>query len=163
MAATLVEMAKLIALFTIVPLVDLFLLLQLSDVMGAVPTFALVLTTGVVGAWLAKQQGLSVIRAWRQSIKKGALPQEGLVGSLLVLVGGVLLVTPGVLTDLVGFTLLIPPSRRLVARQVDTYARRKLGMPPRVDEADQPGKPGKQGKPDANGVVEAEVVERPQG
>lgn len=152
-------MAKLIALFTIVPLVDLFLLLQLSDVMGALPTFALVLTTGVVGAWLAKQQGLSVIRAWRQSIKKGALPEEGLVGSLLVLVGGVLLVTPGVLTDLVGFTLLIPPSRRIVARRVDAYARRKLGMPPRPEE--EP-KQKKKGKPDASGVVEAEVVEKPQ-
>ncbi len=69
----------------------------------------------MVGAALARHEGSRVLGEWREAVEKGELPREGVVSSLLVLVGGVLLVTPGIITDAIGLTLLIPPSRRLVA------------------------------------------------
>ncbi|MBW2523450.1 MAG: FxsA family protein [Deltaproteobacteria bacterium] len=109
-------MAKLVVLFTLVPLVELYLLLLLGGLLGFWPTVALVLLTALVGAWLAKREGLRVLRQWQQSLSRGQMPEEGVLGGVLLLVGGVLLVTPGVLTDVVGLALLAPVSRGWVAR-----------------------------------------------
>ncbi len=106
---------RLALLFIVLPLVDMYLLLTLGAVMGFWPTVGLVVLTGTLGAALARQQGTKVLSEWSEAVNRGAIPQEGIVSSLLVLVGGVLLVTPGVITDAIGFTLLVPPSRRLVA------------------------------------------------
>lgn len=114
--------AKLLFLFTVVPLVELYLLLYLGTVVGFWPTVGIVAFTGVVGAGLAKHEGLRVWRKWQESLAGGAVPEDGVVGGLLVLIGGVLLVTPGVLTDLTGFLLLIPPTRKVIADVV----RRRL-------------------------------------
>lgn len=108
-------MGKLLLLFTVVPLVELYLLLYLGTVLGFWPTVGIVAFTGVVGAALAKHEGLRVWRKWQESLAGGAVPEDGIVGGLLVLIGGVLLVTPGVLTDLTGFSLLIPPTRKVIA------------------------------------------------
>lgn len=108
--------------FTIIPLVELYLLLAIGREIGFWPTVGIVLATGLVGAFLAKKEGLRVLRRWQQSLARGQMPEEGLVGGVLVLVGGVLLVSPGVLTDVAGLFLLFPPTRRLVAAQV----RRRL-------------------------------------
>ncbi len=111
-------MAKLLLLFTVVPLVELYLLLVLGRAMGLWPTVGLVLATALLGTLLAKREGLRVWRSWREALSRGELPEEGILGGVLVLVGGVLLITPGVLTDLTGILLLIPPSRRFVAKLV---------------------------------------------
>lgn len=110
-----VFVAKLLLLFTVVPLCELYLLLLIDDLIGLWSTVAIVLTTGVVGAILAKAEGMRVIRQWQKSLVRGKVPEEGVLGGVLILVGGVLLVTPGVVTDLVGILLLIPPSRRFIA------------------------------------------------
>ncbi len=111
-------MAKLLLLFTIVPLVELFLLVLLGNAVGFWPTLALVIVTAVAGTFLAKREGLKVWRAWRESIARGEMPEEGILGGVLVLLGGELLITPGVLTDVAGVLLLIPASRRFVAKHV---------------------------------------------
>lgn len=108
-------MAKLLLLFTVVPLCELYLLLLIDDLIGLLPTVAIVLTTGVVGAILAKAEGMRVLRQWQKSLVRGKVPEEGVLGGVLILIGGVLLVTPGVVTDLVGILLLVPPTRRFVA------------------------------------------------
>lgn len=108
----------LLLLFTVVPLVELYLLLFIGDLLGFWPTVAIVLVTGAVGAWLAKREGLRVLRKWQAAIAEHRMPEEGVLGGLLVLVGGVLLVAPGVLTDLAGLLLLIPPTRRFIAKIV---------------------------------------------
>ncbi len=82
---------KLLLLFTVVPLVELYLLLVIGSSIGFWPTVAIVLTTGLLGAWLAKSEGLRVYRKWQASLAQGRLPEEGVLGGLLVLVGGVLL------------------------------------------------------------------------
>ncbi|MCI0572387.1 MAG: FxsA family protein [Myxococcaceae bacterium] len=102
-------------LFTVVPVVELWLLVWLGGRVGAVPTVAMVVLAGVAGAVLAKREGRRVLTAWRRSMAEGRLPEEGLLSGALVLAGGVLLVTPGVLSDIVGFLLLVPPTRKVAA------------------------------------------------
>lgn len=108
-------LGKLLLLFTVVPVVELYLLITIGGHLGAAPTVALVLITGLLGATLARREGARVLKSWQEATAQGQIPKEGVISSLLVLVGGVLLVTPGVLTDVTGLLLLVPWSRRLVA------------------------------------------------
>ncbi|HJL04203.1 MAG TPA: FxsA family protein [Polyangiaceae bacterium LLY-WYZ-15_(1-7)] len=103
----------LLLLFTVVPLVELYLLLALGRLMGFGPTVALVLVTGIVGATLAKHEGLRVVRRWQRDLSEGRVPEDGVLGGLLVFAGGLFLVTPGVLTDAFGLAMLFPPTRHL--------------------------------------------------
>ncbi len=112
--------------FTVVPFIELYLLLAIGREVGFWPTVGGVLLTGLVGAWLAKKEGLRVLRRWQESLAQGRMPEEGLVGGVLVLVGGVLLVSPGVLTDVVGLFLLFPPTRKLVAAVVRQRLERRM-------------------------------------
>ena len=105
---------RLFLLFTLVPLVELCLLLVLADWLGWQFTLALVILTGVLGAWLARQQGLRCWRRVHETMAARQIPGDPLMDGLMILVAGALLVTPGVLTDLVGFALLTPPFRRAV-------------------------------------------------
>jgi UPF0716 protein FxsA len=110
-----VRVAKLFLLFTIVPVLELFLLMQLKDLVGLWPTIGVVVVTGFTGALLARAEGTRVLMQWKRSMVRGKLPEDGILSGLLILVGGVLLVTPGVVTDVLGFCLLIPPTRRAIA------------------------------------------------
>lgn len=111
-------LGKLLLLFTVVPVVELYLLITIGQRLGAELTIGLVLATGLLGATLAKREGARVLRNWQESMAQGQMPKEGVVSSLLVLVGGVLLVTPGVVTDVTGLLLLVPWTRRWVAEIV---------------------------------------------
>jgi UPF0716 protein FxsA len=107
-------MLRLLAPFVFVPLLDLAILVRLGQALGFWPTIALVVVTGTVGAILARSQGLQVLRGMRTEMSVGQVPSSRLFDGLLVLIGGTLLLTPGLLTDLAGFLLLLPPSRRWV-------------------------------------------------
>ena len=131
-------------LFTVVPFVELTLLLRLSEALGFAETLLLVVATGAVGAALARLEGTRVIGERREALARGETPAEGVIGGLLVLVGGVLLVTPGVLTDGVGLALMLPPVRRVVARFLQArveasvaagtlHVETSVGFPPRSD------------------------------
>lgn len=119
-------MRWLLLLFIVVPLVELYLLLALGSAIGLWPTVGMVLLTGAVGSVLAKREGLRVYRSCKDALAQGKLPDEGLVSGLLVLVGGVLLVAPGTLTDIVGLLLLIPYTRRFVVRRIRAVIDKKL-------------------------------------
>ncbi len=108
-------MGKLILLFVVVPLVETYLLAHLGAAIGWANTIALVIITGVLGGWLAKQEGTRAWQRWREALAAGRVPEEGVLEGLLLLLGGALLITPGVLTDAVGLALLIPWTRKLVA------------------------------------------------
>ena len=109
--------ARLAVLFIVVPLVELYLLFQLTDWTGSpAATIGLVLFTGVLGAWLAKQQGLSTLRKIQTAMAEGRIPGRELVDGAMILVAGALLLTPGILTDIFGFSLLVPPCRALYRR-----------------------------------------------
>jgi len=102
---------KMVMLFTVVPFIELFLLLKLADATSAAMTFGIIITTGIVGAYFAKQQGQKVISDLQKEMGLGRLPGDNILHGLCVLIGGVLLLTPGILTDAVGFLLLIPVTR----------------------------------------------------
>lgn len=109
-------MFKLVLLFTIIPLVELFLLIKISYYLGSLMAVGLVAITGIIGAGLAKHQGATVIRQINYSLSQGSMPADDLVNGLLVLIGGVLLVTPGLITDLAGFACILPFTRPLIKR-----------------------------------------------
>nr|WP_225937185.1 FxsA family protein [Myxococcus sp. RHSTA-1-4] len=112
--------------FTVVPFIELYLLLAIGRQVGLWPTLAMVLVTGVVGASLARREGGRVLRSWRESMARGQVPEEGILSGALVLVGGALLVAPGVFTDVVGLLLLIPPTRRFVATRLRRALERRV-------------------------------------
>jgi UPF0716 protein FxsA len=126
---------RLLLLFTIVPLVELYLLITIGGVIGVVPTIAIVVGTGVLGAWLARQQGLAVLRRIQDEMAAGRLPTDALIDGLLVLVAAGMLLTPGLLTDTAGFLLLVPGSRAMVRRTVAAAMARKTqsGQPDVID------------------------------
>ncbi|MCJ7755507.1 MAG: FxsA family protein, partial [Thermoanaerobaculales bacterium] len=109
---------RLLLLFTIVPLIELYLLIKIGGVIGVVPTIAIVIGTGVLGAWLARWQGLAVLRRISDEMAAGRLPTDALIDGLLILVAAAVLLTPGLLTDSLGFVLLVPASRALVRKVV---------------------------------------------
>jgi UPF0716 protein FxsA len=118
---------KLLLLFTVVPAVELYLLIWLGQHIGAGTTVLIIITTGAVGAALAKREGLGVLRSIQEETLRGVPPGDRLIEGVLVLVGGVLLITPGVLTDLTGILLIMPWTRqRLFIPAVKAYARQRL-------------------------------------
>ncbi|EGJ49761.1 FxsA family protein [Desulfocurvibacter africanus] len=109
---------RLIILFAAIPLMELYLLLAVGQRLGPVWTIALVLATAALGAYLSKSQGLRTIERMRENMSRGVAPAGELVSGALILLAGVLLLTPGFLTDAVGFCLLIPPLRQRIIRLV---------------------------------------------
>ncbi|MGD8438900.1 MAG: FxsA family protein [Holophagae bacterium] len=122
---------RLLLLFTLVPLVELALLIQLGRVIGLAATIAIVLLTGVIGATLARWQGLVTLRRVQTEMAEGRVPTDALVDGLLILVAGAMLFTPGLITDTIGCLLLIPPTRTAVRRALVEALRRRV----------QPGRP----------------------
>ena len=108
-------MLRLFLLFTIVPAVELYLLMQIGSLIGPAQTVLLIVVTGIVGSYMAKREGLAVLKQLQEDAKKGIPPADRLIEGLLVLIGGVLLITPGVLTDFLGFSLIAPITRRAMA------------------------------------------------
>jgi UPF0716 protein FxsA len=106
--------ARLGCLFVLVPLVELVLLLRVGQWLGVLPTVALVAATGVMGAWLVRTEGVRTMARFQEQLARGELPGKVLMDGAAILVGGTLLLTPGVLTDVVGFALLFPPTRSLL-------------------------------------------------
>lgn len=107
-------LGRLLLLFVLTPLIELWLLMLAGSRLGTTPTVALVLITGVVGAALSRWQGLRTWLSIQQQMQEGRLPADALLDGLMILVAGLLLITPGILTDLAGFSLLIPPVRQLL-------------------------------------------------
>lgn len=119
-------LGRLALLFVVVPLVELYILIQIGQVVGLLPTLALVFLTGAMGAALARAEGLRVLWAFQSELAQGRIPQQALQDGIAVLVGGAFLVTPGILTDLAGLALLFPPTRHFVQRKVRKALERRI-------------------------------------
>lgn len=105
-------------LVLIIPFVEIYLLLQVSGVIGAFPTIFLVVFTAVLGAWLLRQQGFSTFQRLQTNLAQGKIPAYEMIEGPIILVGGALLLTPGFITDLFGFICLVPQLRRKIAQHV---------------------------------------------
>jgi len=104
-------LGRLILLFTIVPLAELYILIKIGGYIGGLNTVLLVFLTAVLGAFLARLEGLRTLQQIQLSLSQGQIPAEELIDGVLILFGGILLITPGVLTDLFALVLLFPFTR----------------------------------------------------
>ncbi len=118
--------ARLLALFVIVPAIELYLLIQLGTIIGALETFGIILVTGLIGSYLAKSQGLSVWRRLQARLSTGAVPGQELMDGVIILLSGALLITPGVLTDIVGLLGLFPVTRTLIRNYLKTLFAKSI-------------------------------------
>ena len=117
---------KLLIFFVVLPLVELCLVLLLGQYLGIAWTLVFIIGTGILGTWLARTQGLSTYQRIQQQLSQGRMPTDSLIDGALILLAGVLLITPGVLTDLVGILLMIPPSRILFRRWLIAWFKRNF-------------------------------------
>ncbi|MGI8758580.1 MAG: FxsA family protein [Acidimicrobiales bacterium] len=106
--------AVLVIVFLVVPLVELYVIIQVGDAIGALNTIAVLIGMGVAGGYLMKREGLGVVRRVQAQLRGGHVPGREVVDGFLILFGGALMLTPGFLTDIVGLSLLVPPVRALV-------------------------------------------------
>ncbi len=104
---------KLFLGFTIIPVIEIYFLIKIGALFGAWTTVLIVISTGILGAYLARMQGFRTMFKVRDSLNRGIMPAGELVDALLIVIAGVVLLTPGFLTDIIGFFLLIPATRSL--------------------------------------------------
>ncbi len=117
---------KLMLLFVVTPLVELAILVYLGTIIGVWYTVLIVVVTGIVGAILARHQGLATLSRIRSSLEQGIMPSNELFEGALILAGGLFLLTPGIITDIVGFVVLLPQTRRIVGRCLRNLIKRKI-------------------------------------
>lgn len=119
---------KLCLLFVAVPLLEMALLVAIGNRIGLGPTLGLILLTGLVGAALARRQGAAALRRIRDTLRAGSLPAAALVDGALIVVAGILLLTPGFLTDATGLALLLPPLRARLAVALRQMLKRHVRL-----------------------------------
>ncbi len=117
---------RLILLFTVIPLVELYLLIQVGRYLGSFQTILIVLITGIIGGLLARSQGLSVQRQIRVDLQEGIIPTDSLIDGCFILIAGALLITPGMITDIFGFVLMVPFFRGWLKKRLKEILRRKF-------------------------------------
>ncbi len=132
----------LVLLFVVLPVVELALLLRMAEVIHWGPTLGLVILTGVVGAGLARRQWLRTWVRVQNDLAAGRVPASEIVDGVLIFVAGLVLITPGIITDVCGFALLIPPIRGFLKRKAAAYFRSRVtvmhrGMNVRANAEDQ--------------------------
>ena len=108
---------RLLLLFVFLPMIELYLLIMLGARIGPMPTIGLIVLTGIIGATLARQQGLSTLAKIQNELRQGRAPTQELAEGAMILVGGLVLLTPGILTDIFGFAMMVPGIRRSLAKQ----------------------------------------------
>jgi UPF0716 protein FxsA len=111
-------------LFIVVPIAELYVIIQVGQAIGLLPTLALLLLDGIVGAALARSQGRAAWRRFNLALAEGRVPARETADGAMIILGGALLLTPGCITDVVGLLLLLPPTRALIRRGLGGLARR---------------------------------------
>jgi UPF0716 protein FxsA len=146
-------------LFTIVPLVELAILIWIGGETQWWVPILMVIGTGIAGAALARWQGWQVLRRIRENARAGRMPADALIDGFLILLAGILLVTPGVLSDLIGISLLIPPLRSRVKRCVAEWIKRNIEF--RVNRATAGFWPDLDGatRRRSDEIIDAKVIE----
>lgn len=135
--------AVLVLAFLAMPLLELWVILQIGDVIGGWWTVALLLADSVAGAFIVRREGRRAWTAFRDALSAGRWPADEVAQGALVLIGGALLLTPGFVTDVIGLAFVLPPTRRLLAAVIRT--RVKAGAIQMVDLGGGPGGDGRQG------------------
>ena len=131
----------LVLLFILVPIAEIYLIIQVGQAIGPLPTVALLIVDSIVGAWLLRSQGRRAWDSFRQTLAGGRMPHREILNGALVILGGAFLLTPGFLTDILGLALLIPPSRHFIGRAVTRLLLRRGPLRWGTVVVGQPGRP----------------------
>ncbi|MDB4538250.1 FxsA family protein, partial [Akkermansiaceae bacterium] len=134
---------KLLLLFILVPLAELYLFMTLGARLGFANTIAIIIITAIIGAALTKSQGRIAMAKFQQATSEGRMPHKEALDGLMILLAGAVLLTPGFLTDAVGFLLLVPPVRAVVRNFLAERLKGKIkvvtpGFPPQPEEETKP-------------------------
>jgi UPF0716 protein FxsA len=121
---------KLFILFTVIPFIELALLIKIGTIIGTLNTILLILVTGVIGALMVRAAGIQCLFRIQNNMQSGIFPADELFNGVLILIAGALLITPGLITDVVGFLLLFPPSREIIKMYLKRYIKSKLDRSP---------------------------------
>jgi UPF0716 protein FxsA len=148
-------MALLVLVFIVVPVAELYVIVQTSHALGLAPTLGLLVAVSVVGAWLVKRQGLAIWRRFNTAVRQGVVPSREIVDGVTLLVAGALLVVPGFITDAIGVALLLPPVRIGVRTLVLRRSRQRHTI-----MATYSGPSGPAGPWTPGGVIDAPSHER---
>ncbi len=117
---------KLLILFVIVPVTELYILIEVGKKIGSLTTIGIIILTGIIGAYLVKSQGFMILRKIQNDLNEGIMPGDSLIQGAIILAGGILLLTPGFVTDIIGFIFLIPASRRVVKKYLLKWLKGKI-------------------------------------
>ena len=117
---------RLFLLFTVVPAIELFLIINVGSVIGAFNTILIIIFTGILGAYYAREQGFRVVSNIQLKMQQGVAPGDDLVNGAMLLVGGAFLITPGFITDFAGFSLIFPPTREAIKVVVKRYLEKRV-------------------------------------
>jgi UPF0716 protein FxsA len=130
----------LLVLFVVVPIVEIYVIIQVGQAIGALPTIALLIADSIIGSMLMRAQGRAAWRRFNEALAAGRVPAREVVDGALIILGGAFLLTPGFVTDICGLVLLLPPTRAVIRR---ILARRvRLGMVMRTPLGGRgPGRP----------------------
>ena len=123
----------LVVLFLVVPALELYVLIQVGQAIGALATVLLLVADSLLGAWLVRREGRAAWRALRQALDERRLPAREVTDGALVVLGGSLLLTPGFVTDVAGVLCLLPPTRALLRRLLVRRVARRLLTPTDLD------------------------------
>jgi UPF0716 protein FxsA len=149
--------ALLVAALVIVPIVEIWVLLQVGQVLGVLPTVVLLVTLSLLGAFLLRREGARTWRAFRTALGSGRLPANEVADGALVIFGGALLLTPGFATDAFGLLCVLPPSRAVLRRLLTRQVARRLSVSAVLGGVRGPSSRRRS----ADGVVDGEVVRPP--
>ena len=144
-------------LFIVVPVVELYVILQVGSLIGVLPTVALLVAVSLLGSWLIRREGMRAWRAFRSTLAHGRVPTNEVVDGALVLFGGALLLTPGFVTDLLGLALVFPPTRRVVNRAIRARVRPEMLLGPAMSPRRPTATPRRPARPRGPGRDPAEV------
>ena len=118
--------AKLVILFLIVPATELYILIEVGKKIGGLTTIGVIILTGIIGTYLVKNEGFMILRKIQNDLNEGIMPGDSLIQGAIILAGGILLLTPGFVTDILGFIFLMPVSRNIVKKYLLKWLKGKI-------------------------------------
>jgi UPF0716 protein FxsA len=136
----------LVLLFIVLPIVEIYVIIQVGQAIGALWTIALLIADSIIGARLLRWQGRTAWMRFQEAVAQGRIPHREVLDGVMIVVGGTLLLTPGFVTDIVGLILLVPPTRAFIRRAVTRSIRRR-GVVTRVVFRSRPGAESRPGPP----------------
>ena len=125
--------SKLFLIFTIVPVIELTLLIKVGSYIGAINTILVVILTAAIGAYMVKMEGIGIMYRIQKNMQEGIFPGDELISGMMILVAGALLLTPGFFTDVIGFVMLVPVSREFIKKIAKRYIKIKMPPPDEIE------------------------------